>query len=159
MSVGGRLPTGPTQLRHPQGGGAMTMGREGGSPEPGTYIPMYLCVYIHIHILHTYIYICAYVCVAVYVAVCVCDNVLEHPLALSSDSQPWISGRPSTGQAYNRYPVDCVFVFRRSFRPAQLWSWKPLRSDSKNWNISVYDGKGGTQPWNIQREIPSGKLT
>ena len=88
MSVGGRLPTGPTQLRHPQGGGTMTMGREGGVPEPGTYIPMYLCVYIHIHILHTYIYICAYVCVAVYVAVCVCDNVLEHLLALSSDSQP-----------------------------------------------------------------------
>ena len=64
MSVGGRLPTGPTQLRHPQGGGTMTMGR-GGVPEPGTYIPMYLCVYIHIHILHTYIYI--YICVHMYV--------------------------------------------------------------------------------------------
>ena len=43
MSVGGRLPTGPTQLRHPQGGGTMTMGREGGVPETGAYIIYIIC--------------------------------------------------------------------------------------------------------------------
>ena len=62
MSVGGRLPTGPTQLRHPQGGGTMTMGREGGSPNlEHIYLCIYVYIYTYTYYIHIYIYVHMYV--------------------------------------------------------------------------------------------------
>ena len=48
MTVRGRLPSGPTQLPHPQGGGGnLDHGGGGGVPEPGTYTHIYIYIYIY----------------------------------------------------------------------------------------------------------------
>ena len=58
QDVGGRLPTGPTQLPHPQGGGGEPWPL-GGSPNlEHIYIYMYVCIYIYVYIyILKYIYI------------------------------------------------------------------------------------------------------